>query len=312
MATNLELRTVPQASRRPAATLVATFVGVTLPPLVIAAGIAGLWGIAVGPVDVALLVVFYTLTALGVSVGFHRLFTHRSFETTTALRVLWAVLGSLALQGPVLGWVCEHRKHLAHSDQEGDPHSPHVGRVPGLRGRIRGLWHSHMGWFFTTKGKSHASELAPDLLADRSIRTVDRLYPLWVVATFGLPFLAGLALTLSLAGALQALVWAGFARIFLYHHATWSVNSICHSFGTRRYLARDESRNNWMVSALTFGEGFHNNHHAFPSSAMFGLDRRQVDLGGLLIRGLERLHLAWDVKCPNSEQRARRRLSAQP
>jgi len=189
---------------------------VAILPLVLVAAVAGLWGIAVRPIDIVLLVVFYTLTGLGVSVGFHRLFTHRSFETTQPMRVVWAVLGSLALQGPVIGWVNEHRKHHAHSDKEGDPHSPHIGRGAGVGGAIRGLWHAHMGWFFTTKGRSHGDRYAPDLVADRSIRLVDRAYPIWAAASLGLPFLAGLAFTSTLDGGLEALVWAGVVRIFLY------------------------------------------------------------------------------------------------
>jgi stearoyl-CoA desaturase (Delta-9 desaturase) len=293
--------------RRRRSTLVATFFGVTVPPIVLVAAMTSLWGVVLGPVDVALLVVLYVLTGLGISVGFHRLFTHRSFETTKPLRVMWAVLGSLALQGPVVGWVAEHRQHHAYSDKEGDPHSPHAGRGAGLRARLGGLWHAHIGWFFTTKGRAQAERLAPDLMADAPIRLVDRLYPLWVVATFGLPFVVGLAVTQSMGGAVQALLWGGFVRVLLFHHATWSVNSICHSFGRRPYMARDESRNNWVIAVLTFGEGWHNNHHAFPSSAVLGLDRRQLDVGALVIRGLERLGLVWAVKCPETGQRVRRR-----
>ena len=300
------------AGRRPRSTLVATFLGVAGPPLVLLAAMAQLWGIALGLLDVAVLVILYVLTGLGVSVGFHRLFTHRSFETTRPLRIMWAVLGSLALQGSVISWVAEHRQHHAHSDKSGDPHSPHAGRGTGLRARLGGLWHAHIGWFFTTKGRAQAERLAPDLLAEGPIRLVDRLFPLWAVATFGLPFLVGLAATQTLPGAVQALVWGGFVRVLLYHHATWSVNSICHTFGERPYAARDESRNNWVVAVLTFGEGWHNNHHAFPSSAILGFDRRQLDVGAWVIRGLEQLGLVWDVRCPDGAQRARRRGTVAP
>jgi len=308
LAVELRRSSVPHFERS-RSTLVATLLGVTAPPAALAAAMIGLWGIAVRPADVAILLVLYVLTGLGITVGFHRLFTHCSFETTRPLRVLWAVLGSLALQGPVIGWVTEHRKHHAHSDREGDPHSPHVGRDGALPGRLGGLWHAHVGWFFTTKGRAHDDRYAGDLLADRSIRAIDRVYPLWVAVTFALPFLAGLAVTQTVRGALEALVWGGFVRILLFHHATWSVNSVCHSFGRRPYRARDESRNNWVIALLTFGEGWHNNHHAFPSSAVLGVDRHQLDLGALVLRGLERLHLVWDVKRPDELQRARRRAA---
>jgi stearoyl-CoA desaturase (delta-9 desaturase) len=302
---------IPRLTRR-RSTLLATFLGVAVPPIALAVAIAQLWGIAVQPVDIVVFGVFYTLTGLGISIGFHRLFTHRSFQTTRSLRILWAVLGSLALQGPVIGWVTEHRKHHAYSDKAGDPHSPHVGHRPGLLGRVGGLWHAHVGWLFTTKGRAHDDRFAGDLLADRSIRMVDRLYPLWIAATFGLPFLAGFAVTGTLRGGVEALVWGGLVRVLLLHHATWSVNSVCHSVGSRPYMARDQSRNNWIVAVLTFGEGWHNNHHAFPSSALLGLDRRQLDVGALVLRGLRRLNLVWDVNCPDADQRARRRLVPAP
>jgi stearoyl-CoA desaturase (delta-9 desaturase) len=297
---------------RPRTTLFLTFLGVSVPPLVLVFAVAGVGGIDLTWTDVGILAVLYVATSLGVSVGFHRLFTHRSFETTKPLRVMWAVLGSLALQGPVIGWATEHRKHHAYSDREGDPHSPHIWPGGGLHRRVAGLWHAHIGWFFTTKGHAEGREFSADLLQDTAIRRVDRLYPLWVVATFGLPFLAGLVLIGGVSGALQALVWGGFVRVLLYHHATWSVNSICHSFGDRPYMARDESRNNWAVAVFTMGEGWHNNHHAFPGSAVLGFDRGQFDPGALVVRGLEKIGLVWDVNCPDSEQRARRRRTPAP
>jgi len=284
---------------------------VLVPPLGVLSALGLLWGVAARPVDVFLLVGFYAATVVGISVGYHRLFTHRSFETSPAMRALLAILGGLALEGTLIGWVSEHRKHHAYSDVEGDPHSPHVGRGEGVIERIRGLWHAHMGWVFKTKGLAEAEErFRRDLDADPVVRTVDRLYGVWMVLTFGIPFAVGFAVGGTAGTGFEALVWGGLVRIFLLHHATWSVNSICHTFGTRPYRARDESRNNWLLALPTFGENWHNNHHAFPSSAIFGLDRRQLDLGALTIRGLERLGLVWNVKRPDEAQRASRR--AQP
>ncbi len=288
----------------------AAAVGVLGPPFGALSALGLLWGVAVRPVDVVLLVVFYAATGVGISVGYHRLFTHRSFETSPAMRALLAIFGSLALEGGVIGWASEHRKHHAYSDVEGDPHSPHVGRREGLIGRIQGLWHAHMGWFFSTKGIAEAEErFRRDLDADPVVKTVDHLYGLWILLTFGIPFAVGFAAGGTVGAGFEGLVWGGLVRIFLGHHVTWSVNSICHSFGTRPYRARDESRNNWLLALPTFGEAWHNNHHAFPSSAIFGLDRRQLDLGALTIRGLERLGLVWNVKHPEDEQRASRRAT---
>jgi stearoyl-CoA desaturase (delta-9 desaturase) len=287
-----------------------TLVAVLAPPLglLFAAGL--LWGVAISWVDVVLFCLFYVLCGLGTTVGFHRLFTHRSFETKRWLRATFAVLGSMTMQGPVTQWVTDHRRHHALSDQEGDPHSPHAGHGVGAWARVKGFVHAHVGWLFRFKGMERGDHYGRDLFEDRVVRTVDRMYALWVVLTFGLPFLIGyFAGGLSLALGFQALVWAGLIRVFAYQHATFAVNSVCHMFGRRSYPTRDESRNNWVVAALTFGEGWHNNHHAFPSSARHGLDRRQLDIAWWTIRGLERVGLAWDVKLPSRLQRDRRRLS---
>jgi stearoyl-CoA desaturase (delta-9 desaturase) len=261
-------------------------------------------------VDVVLFVSLYVLGGLGITVGYHRLFTHRSFETTPWLRGTFAVLGSMTLQGPVTQWVTDHRKHHALSDQEGDPHSPHAGHGPGAWNAFKGFLHAHVGWLFHLKGMERGVSYGKDLYDDRVVRRVDRLYFLWVFVSLALPFAIGFLVGgLSLSLGLQALVWGGLVRIFAYQHATFSVNSICHMFGRRSYRSRDESRNNWVVAALTFGEGWHNNHHAFPSSARHGLDRLQLDLSWLTIRGLERAGLAWDVRVPGIEQLDRRRLA---
>ena len=290
---------------------IVTLLAVGVPPLGLLSAVGLLWGVALSWVDVVLFLVLYVAGALGNSVGFHRLFTHRSFETTKWLRGTFAILGSLAMQGPVTQWVTDHRKHHALSDQEGDPHSPHAGHGDGAWGALKGFVHAHVGWLFTLKGMERGWQYGRDLYEDRLIRWIDRLYLLWVIVTFGLPFLVGyLVGGMSWAVGLEALVWGGLVRVFAYQHATFSVNSICHMFGRRSYRSRDESRNNWVVAMLTMGEGWHNNHHAFPSSARHGLDRLQLDVSWWTIRALEKLGLAWDVKLPDARQLARRRLPA--
>jgi stearoyl-CoA desaturase (Delta-9 desaturase) len=289
---------------------VITLVAIAAPPigLVVAAG--QLWGVALSWVDLILFLVLYVLCGLGTTVGFHRLFTHKSFETTKAVRATFAILGSMTMQGPLTQWVTDHRKHHALSDLEGDPHSPHAGYGPGIWSGIKGFVHSHVGWLFRLKGMERGEHYGKDLFEDTMIRKIDRLYLLWVVLTFGIPFLVGyLAGGFNWALGLQALVWAGAIRVFAYQHATFAVNSICHLWGRRHFRSRDESRNNWFIAALTFGEGWHNNHHAFPSSARHGLLRHQLDAAWWTIRGLEKLGLAWSVRLPTPVQMDRRRLS---
>jgi stearoyl-CoA desaturase (delta-9 desaturase) len=289
---------------------IVTLLAVIVPPLGLLSAAGILWGVALSWVDVVLFVTFYLLGGLGITVGYHRLFSHRSFETTPWLRGTFAVLGSLTIQGPVTQWVTDHRKHHAFSDVEGDPHSPHTGREPGAWSAFTGFVHAHVGWLFHLKGMERGVDYGKDIYDDGVVRRVDRLYVLWVVLTFAIPFAVGfLAGGFSLALGFQALVWGGLIRILAYQHATFSVNSICHMFGRRAYRSRDESRNNWLIAALTFGEGWHNNHHAFPSSARHGLDRFQLDPSWWTIRGLERVGLAWDVRVPSANQRERRRLA---
>jgi stearoyl-CoA desaturase (delta-9 desaturase) len=289
---------------------VVTVAAVVIPPFGLLSAMGLLWGVAFHLVDLVLLVVLYLLTALGNAVGFHRYFTHKSFETGPVVKTALAVFGSMAMQGPITQWVTDHRKHHALSDKEGDPHSPHVGHGDGVLGTIRGFLHSHVGWLFTLKGMERGREYGKDLYEDRLVRTIDRFYIVWVMLTLGIPFVVGFAVGGSVARGLEAMVWGGLLRIFLYQHATFSVNSICHMFGRKDYRSRDEARNNWLVAVLVLGEGWHNNHHAFPSSARHGLHRWQVDVSWWVIRGLEKLGLAWDVKRPTAGQMARRR--AQP
>ena len=253
------------------------------------------WGGALRWHDLVVLAVAYSLTGMGITVGFHRLFTHRSFKTTRSLRALFAVLGSMAVEGPVIEWVATHRKHHDFSDRPGDPHSPHADQAPGWRGALRGLAHAHVGWMFRGKDMANPARYARDLVADVDLRFISRTFPLWVVAGLALPFGLGVALTGSVMGGLTGMLWGGAVRIFLLHHATFSINSLCHFFGRAPFGTGDESRNLAWLAPATFGEAWHNNHHAFPTSARHGLGRFQIDPGAWLIAGLERAHLAWDV-----------------
>jgi stearoyl-CoA desaturase (delta-9 desaturase) len=262
-----------------------------------ALGVAGwlAWGGTLHWQDLVVLAIAYALSGAGITVGYHRLFTHRSFKTTRAVRALFAVLGSMAVEGSVIEWVATHRKHHAFSDEAGDPHSPHADQGPGWRGALRGLVHAHVGWMFRGKDMANPRRYASDLLADRDLRFIGRTFPLWVVAGLALPFGLGVALTGSLTGGLTGLLWGGAVRIFLLHHATFSINSLCHFFGRAPFSTGDRSRNLAWLAPVTFGEAWHNNHHAFPTSARHGLGRRQPDPGAWLIAALERSHLAWDV-----------------
>jgi stearoyl-CoA desaturase (Delta-9 desaturase) len=245
--------------------------------------------------DIAVFAILYILTGLGVTVGFHRLFTHRSFATKSWLRGVFAVCGSAAIEGPVISWVADHRKHHAFSDQPGDPHSPHVDHGVGWRGALRGLAHAHMGWLFLHTQRGARKRYAPDLIADPVVSFVDRTFLYWAIgglgAAFGLGWLIGGTLTAALTG----LLWGGAVRLLVLHHVTFSINSLCHFFGRRRFDTDDESRNLAWLSVLSFGEAWHNNHHAFPTSAAHGMRWWEFDSSKLVIRGLERVGLAWNV-----------------
>ncbi|HXB65993.1 MAG TPA: fatty acid desaturase [Solirubrobacteraceae bacterium] len=253
------------------------------------------WGGALRWQDLVVLAISYIVTGVGITVGFHRLFTHRSFKTSRPLRALFAVLGSAAVEGPLIEWVSTHRKHHRFSDLAGDPHSPHTDHGVGWRGALRGLYHAHVGWMFRGADRASAERYAKDLLADPMIRVVDRTFLLWVVLGLAFPFGLGVALTGSVVGGLTGMLWGGAVRIVFLHHATFSINSLCHFFGRRRFVTGDYSRNLAWLALPTFGEAWHNNHHAFPTSAHHGLTRWQLDPGGWLIDGLERVGLAWDI-----------------
>jgi stearoyl-CoA desaturase (Delta-9 desaturase) len=284
---------------------------VTIVPI-LALAVVGwqVWNEALHVSDLVVLVVTYALTGFGVTVGFHRLFTHRSFKTSPALRFLFAALGSAAIEGPVISWVADHRKHHAFSDIEGDPHSPHVDHGHGLRGALLGLYHAHVGWLFIHTHRGLRSRYAPDLLKDPVVAFVDRTFVVWTVSGFLFPFGLGWLVGGSFSHGLSGMLWGGLVRALLVHHSTFSINSLCHFFGRRAYATDDESRNVFWLALPTLGESWHNNHHAFPTSAEHGLKRWQLDPSALLIRGLERVGLVWDVVRVSPERQAKRTAAA--
>jgi stearoyl-CoA desaturase (Delta-9 desaturase) len=284
---------------------------VVLPFVALFAAVLTLWNRYVSWGHLAILAGMYMVTALGITVGYHRLFTHRSFETSRWLKVAFAVVGSMAVEGPIIGWVADHRKHHAFSDQEGDPHSPHVGHGVGFGAALRGLYHAHIGWLFLHEGMTSARKYARDLVEDRDIRVVSRLFGPLVVLGLLIPTGLGYLIGGTWQAALLGLLWGGLVRIFFVHHITWSINSVCHFFGRQRFDTKDESRNVFWLALPSLGEAWHHNHHAFPSSAMHGLRWWEIDVSGLVIRGLERIGLAWKVERVTPERLAAREERAE-
>jgi stearoyl-CoA desaturase (delta-9 desaturase) len=280
-----------------------------VPILLLAVAAWQVWNEALHWRDLAIFGAVYVVTALGVTVGFHRLLTHRSFKTSPVLRGVFAALGSAAIEGPVISWVADHRKHHTFADEEGDPHSPHVGHGGGWRGTLRGLFHAHMGWLFIHTERGAKQRFAADLLDDPVIRFIDRTFFLWAVVGLAVPFALGYVIGGTVVAGLTALLWGGAVRVFFVHHVTYSVNSICHVFGRREFATEDESRNVFWLALPTFGEAWHNNHHAFPTSAFHGLRRWQLDPSALVIRALERLGLVWDVVRISPDRQAAKAVS---
>lgn len=294
----------PSRPRAPLGARVATLIAVVLPLAGLVAAVTMLWGVAFDWVHLCTLVGMYVLTVFGVTVGYHRLFTHKSFETPRIVAAFWGVLGSMAVHGSLMKWVALHRKHHQHSDDHDDPHSPHTSGS-GFWGVLRGAWRSHMGWFFE-RDPEDLPKYVPDLASDSVVRWVSRLFPLWVAVGLLLPALIGGLVTMSWSGAILGFLWGGLARVFLVHHVTWSINSVCHLWGSKPFESHDESRNNALMAFLTFGEGWHNNHHAFPASARHGLRWWQFDPSYLVIRGMEMLGLAKRVRVPSLERQQAR------
>jgi stearoyl-CoA desaturase (delta-9 desaturase) len=286
---------------------IVNLIGVVIPFLGLLAAIVLFWNSWVDGTDLALLVGTYLLFGFGVTVGYHRLLTHRGFQTSKRLEYTWAVLGSMALQGSVMDWVADHRKHHAHTDEEGDPHSPHVGHGSGLRG----LWHAHTGWLFETHGQADWRKYARDLYEDRGMRRIGRAFPWLALASMVVPAALGFVLHgFTASGALRGLIWGGLVRAFFLHHVTWSINSICHFFGRRRFALEDRSTNVAWLALPSLGEAWHHNHHAFPRSAGHGLRawERALDPSAWLIGAMERLGLARNVIRISPERQAAKTL----
>jgi stearoyl-CoA desaturase (Delta-9 desaturase) len=280
----------------------ANLAAVVLPFLGLGAAAVFLWGWGFSWVDLGLLLGMYLVTALGITVGFHRLFTHRSFRTNGFVQVVLGVLGSMAIEGPLLKWVALHRRHHAHSDKPGDPHSPHLHGA-GVLGLLGGLWHSHLGWIFLPDPPD-LDHYDRDLRQSALLRAVSALFPLWAALGLLLPAALGGLISGSWAGVWTGFVWGGLVRVFVVHHVTWSINSVCHLWGLRPYHSGDESRNNLVFGVLGLGEGWHNTHHAFPTSARYGLRWWEIDVGYYAIRVLALLGLARQVKLPSRQAQA--------
>ncbi|WP_425616221.1 acyl-CoA desaturase [Anatilimnocola sp. NA78] len=289
---------------------VAMLLAVTLPFAALVIGIVLLWQRGfMGWLYLSMLLVGWALTGMGITIGFHRLLTHRSFDTYRWVRATWMLIGALSVEGSPLVWCAVHRRHHQYSDQQGDPHSPHLAGE-GWLGFWRGLWHSHSGWLFTgIWSHPEMQRYIPDLLADPLLVKLDKLYFVWILLSFIIPTAIAWAVTGTLEGAVLGLLWGGFVRVFLTHHVTWSINSICHVMGQREYVSGDHSRNNWVCGILSFGEGWHNNHHAFPTSARHGLRWWQFDTSWLVIRAMQACGLAWNIKLPSSQALSEKRLA---
>jgi stearoyl-CoA desaturase (Delta-9 desaturase) len=279
---------------------------VLLPFVAFLAAVTIFWGDGVGFADLGVMVALYLLTGLGITIGYHRLFTHNAFSAKPPVRYALAIFGSMAVQGPLSDWVADHRKHHAHTDEDGDPHSPHVGEGSGLSG----LWHAHIGWLYRTQGQAATRRYAPEIMEDRGLRLISRQFGALVLLSLLIPFAAGYLIHGTLTGALLTLLWAGLVRIFLLHHVTWSINSVCHFFGRRRFDVDDHSTNVFWLALPSLGESWHHNHHAFPRAAVQGLRRWELDPSGLAITALERVGLVSDVVRITPERQREREQSA--
>jgi stearoyl-CoA desaturase (delta-9 desaturase) len=291
------------SGRRPLGKHMVMAVFVLVPTIAAIAAVPLAWGWGVSWLDLGLALVFYVISVLGVTVGYHRYFTHRGFKTGRVLRTALAIAGSLAMQGDVVTWVADHRRHHAFSDRDGDPHSPWLHGT-GPLGLAKGLWHAHMGWLFS-RDETNAVRFAPDLLADPDTARVSRQFPLWSVVSLGTPAMLDGLLSLSWWGVFTGFFWAGLVRVAALVHVTWSINSICHMFGDRPFAGRDRATNFWPLAVLSFGESWHNLHHADPTSARHGVKRGQVDISARVIWVFEKLGLAWDVRWPTARRLAR-------
>ena len=289
--------------------IISMLIAVTLPFLCCVGGVVAMWMYGwMGPLYLTTMILGWFMAGLGVTIGFHRLLSHRSFETYNWVRGFWMALGAMSIQGSPLVWVSVHRRHHQHSDRHGDPHSPHM-HDGGWWNCTKGFVHSHFGWLFTGHW-SHPEQnrYIPDLLGDRLLMGIDRMYHFWLLLSLGLPALICGLITMSWMGAFLGFFWGGVVRTFMAHHLTWSINSICHIFGSREFESGDSSRNNVLFGMIAHGEGWHNNHHAFPTSARHGLRWWQFDLSWIIIRTMQMLGLAWNVKVPSKRAIESRRI----
>jgi stearoyl-CoA desaturase (Delta-9 desaturase) len=294
--------------KRPIPAHVAVYAFVIVPFVALLAAVPVAWGRGLAWLDVVLAVAFYTVTCLGATVGFHRYFTHGAFKARRALRIALAVAGSLAVQGPILHWVADHRRHHAFADRDGDPHSPWLfGTSPAAV--VRGFWHAHLGWVLE-RDLTNQERFVPDLLADRDVRIVHRLFGPLTLATLLAPAVLGGLISWTWQGAVTAFFWAGLVRVTALHHVTWSVNSVCHMIGRRPFAARDRSANFWPLAILSMGESWHNLHHADPTCARHGVLPGQIDISARLIWLFEKAGWAWDVRWPSPQRLAR--IAARP
>lgn len=284
----------------------ATLAAVSLPFVALVVAIVLLWGVAFSWVYLALMVGMYLVSAVGITVGYHRLFTHRSFEAPAPVVAALGVMGGMAAEGSVIDWVAYHRRHHQHSDGHDDPHSPH-NHGGGVAGVLKGFAFAHMGWFFTDHPPG-LERYSADLSKSKLIRAISRLFPLWVVLGLAIPAALGGLLTGTWMGVLLGMLWGGGVRLLLVHHVTWSINSVCHLWGTRAFKSSDESRNNPVFGVLALGEGWHNNHHAFPNSARHGLKWWQVDASYCIIKAMSWVGLARRVRVPTAEQMEAKRV----
>jgi stearoyl-CoA desaturase (delta-9 desaturase) len=286
-------------------TRIANLIVILGPFVGLAAGMVYAWGWGLGWTELSLLFGMYILTGLGITVGYHRFFTHKSFSAGPVVTTVLGILGSMAVEGSIIRWASCHRSHHHHSDHELDPHSPH-GHGHGFWGVIKGFYMAHMGWIIRGD-RELLDRYTPDLRKNPLILWLSNKFPLWIVLSLAVPALIGGLIDMSWRGAFLGLLWGGIIRIGMVHHITWSVNSVCHLWGTRPFKSHDHSRNNPIVGVLALGEGWHNNHHAFPTSARHGLRWWQFDLSYIVIWVMARLGLVWNVRVPAAERQESRR-----
>ena len=292
--------------RLPLSHRVLNLVVILIPFAALIAATVWVWGWGFGWMELTILLAMYLASGMGVTIGFHRFFAHRSFDTSRVMQAILGILGSMAVEGPLLRWVATHRSHHHHSDDALDPHSPHQ-HGKGFFNMAKGLWRAHIGWIFEPEARD-LYRYVPDLSSDRLLRTISALFPLWVGLSLLIPTAVAGLITWSWTGALLGLLWGGLVRIFFVHHVTWSINSVCHIWGFQSFRSHDESRNNPIFGVLGFGEGWHNNHHAFPASARHGLRWWQVDLSYALIRLMSLVGLVSNVRTPSPQHMQAKRI----